>query len=204
MILFILAAIITYKIFGYVGLFEKPFVLTVMIAYLLLHEAFHGIGYYLGGCKWNNISFGILLEKGIFYCMGYQELTKKNILLSLQMPFTFLSVIPYIIAVIFHLPVLAWLAVINFMGAAMDMAMFIYISRIGDCHYGESGAPNEFVLITSKDLSKKKSIFLRLKEVKDYKKQDFVFQNIKRFQWTKFSIIILLVIIGIDLLNLIG
>ena len=203
LILFVLAAIGTFRIFGYTGFMDTPFVLTMMIIYFCLHEALHGVGYYLGGTDLKNIAFGVLLEKGIFYCMGYQELTKKNILLSLQMPFTVITVITYIISIIFHIPVLAWLSVINFMGAAMDMAMFFYIARIKDVHYSESGAPNEFVLISSEDLSKKGSIFLKLKEVKDYKKEDYVFHDIKRFQYTKASLIILGILILYDLLIII-
>ncbi len=204
MVIFVFAAIITYKIFGYTSFFDTPFILTIMIFYFFLHEAFHGVGYYLGGTKLENIAYGILLEKGIFYCMGYQEITKKNILISLQMPFTVLSVFPYVIGVVFHLPILCWLAVVNFMGASMDMAMFFYISRIKNVHYSESGKPNEFVLITSENLSKKKNLFLRLKEVKDYKKEDYEFQNIKRFQCTKLSFYILLGCIFLDIINLIG
>jgi hypothetical protein len=204
MILFILASIVTYKIFGYTGFMDTPFILIIIIGYFCLHEFMHGVGYYLGGCKKENIAFGVLLEKGIFYCMGYQELTKKNILLSLQMPFTVLSVIPYFIGVFFHLSVLSWLAVINFMGAAMDMAMFFYVLGIKNVHYSEAGPPNQFVLISNEDLTKRKNIFFHIKEVKDYKKEDYVFKDIKRFQYTKLSFIILVVVIAIDLLTVLG
>ncbi len=115
------------------------------------------------------------------------------------MPFTILTVIAYIVAVIFHIPFLGFLAIINFMGASMDMAMFYYISRIKNVHYSESGKPNEFVLITSEDLKKKKSIFLRLKEVKDYKKEDYEFSNFKRFDCTKLSFFLLLGCVVLDL-----
>ena len=75
-----------------------------IIGYLMLHELLHGIGYFLGGTKRSNITYGIELEKGIFYAMAYQKLTKKNILISLQMPFVVIGVITYIIGVIFNLP----------------------------------------------------------------------------------------------------
>ena len=146
---FVIMAIITILLIGYTAIFQKPFILTLIIIYFAIHELLHGIGYFIGGTKLKNISYGIALEKGIFYCMGYQEITKKNILISLQMPFMVIGVITYIIGIIFKLRVLTWLSVFNIMGAAMDMAMFIFISGIKNVHYSESGKPNEFVLITS-------------------------------------------------------
>lgn len=200
--IFILAMIITLYLFGFQNHFSHPFIYTILISYFCLHEAMHGVGYYLGGCNPKKISYGILLEKGIFYCMCYQEITKKNILISLQMPFTILTIIPYIIGIIFHLPFVAFLAVVNFVGASMDMAMFFYISRIKDVHYSESGKPNEFVLITSEDLTKKKSIFLKLKEVKDYKKEDYEFSEFKTFNCTKTSFWLLVVCVVLDILTI--
>ena len=98
----------------------NSFVLIVCIlGYFALHEFLHGVGYFLGGCKLKNIQFGICLEKGIFYAMAYQKITKKNILISLQMPFMIIGVITLIISTIFKLPLLALLSVINFSGASI-------------------------------------------------------------------------------------
>ena len=201
-IIFIILGITNLKLIGFVGIFRKPFILTIVILYFFLHELLHGIGYYIGGTKLKNISYGILLEKGMFYCMGYQEITKKNILLSLQMPFMVLGIITYIIGIILNLSVLVWLSVFNIMGASMDIVMFLYISRIKNVHYSETGNPDEFVLITEEDLNKKKSIFLKVVETKNYKKEDYEFDNIKRLSCTKSSIIALIVILGLDIINL--
>ena len=201
-IIFIILGIINLKLIGFVGIFRKPFILTMVILYFFLHELLHGIGYYIGGTKLKNISYGILLEKGLFYCMGYQEITKKNILLSLQMPFMVLGIITYIIGITLNLSVLVWLSAFNIMGASMDIVMFLYISRIKNVHYSETGNPDEFVLITEEDLNKKKSIFLKVIETKNYKKEDYEFDNIKRLNCTKSSIIALIVILGLDIINL--
>ena len=201
-IIFIVFAIITIKLIGIVGIFRFPFILTILILYFALHELIHGVGYFIGGTKLKNIAYGIFLEKGIFYCMGFQEITKKNILISLQMPFMVIGVITYIIGVVFYIPLLVWLSVFNIMGAAMDMAMFFYILGIKNVHYSESGEPDEFVLITDEDLTKKNNLFIKIKEVKDYKKEDYEFKNIKRFKCSKSSWIALLVLIGLDLVNL--
>lgn len=177
-------------------------VFILIIGYLMLHEFLHGVGYFLGGTKRKNITYGIELEKGIFYAMAYQKLTKKNILISLQMPFMVIGVITYVIGIIFNIPLLVLLSIVNLSGAAMDMAMFIYFLRLPkDFTYSESGNPDEFVVISSEDLSKKKSIFLNLVEVKDYKEKDFEFKNLKKIKVTKTSIILLIVFILLGLVT---
>lgn len=173
-----------------------------IIGYLMLHELLHGIGYFIGGTKRKNITYGIELEKGIFYAMAYQKLTKKNILISLQMPFTVIGVITYIIGVIFNLPLLVTLSIVNISGASMDLAMFIYFLRLPkDFTYSETGNPDEFVVISSEDLTKKKSIFLNQVEVKDYKEKDFEFKDLKKIKITKLSIILIVVFILLGLIT---
>ncbi len=177
-------------------------VFLLMILYLMLHEFLHGVGYFLGGTKRKYITYGIELEKGIFYAMAYSKLTKKNILISLQMPFMVIGVITYIIGIIFNIPLLVFLSIINLSGASMDLAMFIYFLRLPkDFTYSESGNPDEFVIISSEDLTKKKSIFLKLVEVKDYKEKDFEFKNLKKFKVTKTSIIILVAFLLLGLIT---
>lgn len=180
----------------------NTFVLFItMILYLWFHEVLHGIGYIIGGTKRKNVKYGICLEKGIFYCMAYQEITKKNILISLQMPFMVIGVITYIIGVIMNLPLLVLLSAINISGASMDLAMFYYISRLPkDTTYSESGESDEFVLISSEDLTKKKNIFLKIVDEKEYNVKDYIFDSFKKFEITKASIYIL---VGFILLGLV-
>ena len=177
-------------------------VFILIILYLMLHELLHGIGYFLGGTKRKYITYGIELEKGIFYAMAYSKLTKKNILISLQMPFMVIGVITFIIGVIFNIPLLVLLSIVNISGASMDLAMFIYFLRLPkDFTYTESGNPDEFVIISSKDLTKKKSIFLKIVEVKDYKEKDFEFKNLKKIKCTKTSIIVLILFLLLGLIT---
>ena len=176
--------------------FNNPLILFILIIlYLMLHEFLHGVGYFIGGVKRRNIQYGIKLEKGIFYAMAYQELTKKNILISLQMPFMVIGVITYIVGIIFNIPLLVLLSIINISGASMDLAMFFYISRLKNVTYSESGEPDEFVLISNEDLTKNKSIFLKIVKVKDYKKEDYIFNVDKKIDITKTSIIIMIAFI---------
>ena len=59
---------------------------VLIILYLMLHEVLHSIGYYIYGAKYKNIVYGIELEKGIFYCLCKQNVSKKNIMNSLMYP----------------------------------------------------------------------------------------------------------------------
>ena len=70
-----------------------------------------------------------------------------------------------------------------------------------DFTYSESGNPDEFVIISSEDLTKKKSIFLKLVEVKDYKEKDFEFKNLKKIKVTKASIILLVLFLLLGLVT---
>lgn len=177
-------------------------VFLFIILYLMLHELFHGFGYLIGGTKRKYITYGIELEKGIFYAMAYSKLTKKNILISLLMPFIVIGVITYVIGIIFNIPLLVFLSAVNISGASMDLAMFIYFLRLPkDFTYSESGNPDEFVVISSEDLSKKKSIFLKIVEVKDYKEKDFEFKNLKKVKITKLSIVLLILFLILGLLT---
>lgn len=177
-------------------------VFILIILYLMLHEFLHGVGYFLGGTKRKYITYGIELEKGIFYAMAYSKLTKKNILISLQMPFMVIGVITFIIGVIFNIPLLVLLSVVNISGASMDLAMFIYFLRLPkDFTYSESGNPDEFVVISSEDLTKKKSIFTRIVEVRDYKEKDFEFKNLKKIKVTKTSIIMIVLFLLLGLIT---
>ncbi len=187
----VLVAVPTFFLHGFDGLqLDWMILFFLTILWLMFHEFWHGVGYYLGGTKLKNIAYGICLDKGIFYCMSYQEVSKKNIQISLLFPFFVIGVFTYIIGMIFHFPVLVILSVFNIMGASMDLAMFFFFLRLPkDMIYSESGQGDQFVVISNQDLTKKKSIFVRIIEEKEYRKEDYIFPNVKRFTITKFSII---------------
>ena len=202
-IIFVLFLVVTVLLNRSVFIGSENFVVfsVAMILYLCLHELLHGLGFYLGGTKRKNIKYGMCLEKGIFYCMAYQEISKKNILISLQMPFMVIGVITYIIGVVSNIPLLTLLSIINLTGASMDIVMFMYILKLPkDITYSESKEPDEFVLISNTDLTKKKNLFFEITKVKDYKKEDYVFKNTKKVEISKTSIIILVVFVIVGIL----
>jgi hypothetical protein len=176
------------------------FILTTLLLYFALHEVLHGIGYILGGAKPKNIYFGVALEKGILYCLCREEVKKKCILASLQMPFMVIGVITYIISILINNELLLILSIANLVGASMDIVMFLYIAGIKKVRYSETDANDEFVLISKEDLTKKKSIFFKIKEVKDYNKKDFEFKKMKRVTISKFSFVALIIVILLDLI----
>lgn len=202
-IIFVLFLVVTVLLNRSVFVGSKNFVVfsVAMILYLCLHELLHGLGFYLGGTKRKNIKYGMCLEKGIFYCMAYQEISKKNILISLQMPFMVIGVITYIIGIVFNIPLLTLLSIVNLTGASMDIVMFMHILKLPkDITYSESNEPDEFVLISNTDLTKKRNLFFKITKVKDYKKEDYIFKNTKKLEISKPSIIILVVFVIVGIL----
>ena len=184
LVVFILLLVLTSALnIDIMSVFNKlPFieVLALLMIYMVLHELLHGIGYRITGSKSNKIKYGVELEKGILYTLVLEEVPKKNILVSLQMPFVIIGIITYILGYILNIPLLVLLSIFNLMGASMDLVMFIYISRIKDVHYAETKASNEFILISKEDLTKRKSLFFRIIEEKEYKKEDYIIKSDKK------------------------
>lgn len=203
LVVFILLLVLTSALnIDIMSVFNKlPFieVLALLMIYMVLHELLHGIGYRITGSKSNKIKYGVELEKGILYTLVLEEVPKKNILVSLQMPFVIIGIITYILGYILNIPLLVLLSIFNLMGASMDLVMFIYISRIKDVHYAETKASNEFILISKEDLTKRKSLFFRIIEEKEYKKEDYIIKSDKKITISKASIIftIIYLIFGI-------
>ena len=65
----------------------------IMILWFVLHEIIHGIAYLLCGVKKENITFGVVLEKGILYCRCNEFVGKKTILISCIAPFVVIGII---------------------------------------------------------------------------------------------------------------
>lgn len=195
-IIFIIMLIITDVVFRIIfSPLEIQITTLLMVFWFILHELLHGIGFIIGGVKRKNIKYGAAFEKGILYTMALQEVSKKGILISLQMPFMVISVLTYIIGIICNINILVLLSIINFTGAALDIVMFLYIMKLKNITYSETGEPDEFVIISKEDLTKKKSLFFKIIEVKDYKKEDFKFKVDSRLTISKRSLISLIIFI---------
>lgn len=137
---------------------DKTFAITFafMVPYFLLHEILHSVSYVLNGAKFKNVTYGAHLEKGVLCCLCKQNITRKNILISLLFPFVIIGVITYVIGVLINSPVLILLSIMNISGCSGDIMMFLGLSKIKGFEYSEYDDPTSFGLYTSEDLSNKK------------------------------------------------
>lgn len=171
-------------------------ILILLIPYLIFHEILHSISYVLHGAKFENITYGAHLEKGILCCLCKQNITKKNILISLVYPLIFIGIITYIIGIIIDNSVLVSLSIFNISGCAGDIFMFIGLSKLKNFEYSEYDNPMAFGLYSSEDLSKKKMYALDFKGTTDkLEKQDMKKIRISKASWITFAIFILVAIL---------
>lgn len=173
--------------------------LPIMMLYFAMHEIFHAIGYLLYGAKLNKLTFGMELEKGVFYCLCKQDITRKNILHSVLFPFFYLGVVTLIISLIFELPLLAILSLLNISGASADIMYFIFLIKLPkDIKFSELDDGTAFAILADTDVSKIKHIGLDFIEKKEkVERKDFKRLKITKLSYVVLIISIILLVIGI-------
>ena len=171
-------------------------IFILMIPYLILHEVLHSVSYVLHGAKYENITFGAHLELGLLCCLCKQNITRKNILMSLIYPFFFIGVLTYIIGIMMDWPLLIALSIINISGCAGDLIMFLNFLRIKNFEYSEFDNPIAFALYSEKDLSKRKMFGLKYLDTKKELKRE----KLKKVTISKTSIIFFIIILIVGLL----
>ncbi len=139
--------------------FDITFLL--LIPYLILHEFLHSISYVIHGASFKNITYGAHLEKGILCCLCKQNVTRKNILISLLYPFFWIGVVTYIIGIATNNAVFIMLSIFNISGCAGDLIMFLAFLKLRDFEYSEYDNPTAFGLYSSNDLSNTKLFGLK-------------------------------------------
>lgn len=144
--------------------------IMLMILWMALHELLHGIGFSIfKEVKHKNIKYGIALEKGVFYCMCQQKISKCNILTSLMFPLTFIGIITLVIGLLIRNITLVLLSIVNISGAIGDIAMFISILLMPkNIEYIDFDDNTGFYLISEHDLSKSKLIGFKYDSVKEW------------------------------------
>ena len=170
--------------------------LLLMLGYLCTHELLHSLAYVIYGAKYKNISYGVALEKGVLYCLCKQNITKKNILHSLMYPLFFIGIITYIIALIYKMPTLFLLSIMNIAGSIGDIIMFIFIYKLKDIEFSEYDSVLGFAIYSKKDLSKLKPFGLKYKETREELKRN----NDRKINITYKSLIILIVLLILSLI----
>ena len=161
-VLLIFMVILTYLLCGNLDFIEDINLISIVciILWVFLHELLHSIGFIsLGKVRGKNVVFGIELEKGIFYCMCKQEISKINIIISLLFPLVLIGFITYFLGLYFNNNLLILLSVFNISGAVGDIAMLIDIIRMpNDIKYLDLDDTTSFTILSKSDLSKNKYI----------------------------------------------
>lgn len=197
----IMLTVIIIKVFNLnieINNFNMSITYFLLFPYMMVHEILHSIGYVINGVKFNKISYGIHLEKGILCCSCKQEIERKCILWSLIYPLLFIGIITYILGLIFNLPILLMLSIINIAGCIGDIIMFLEFIKIDDFKYFEYDNPLAFGITTSKDMSNYKMFALKQFDEKNYKQT-----NNKKIEISKTSILFLVFYYLIGIINII-
>lgn len=141
-----------------------------MFLYLIVHELFHALGYSLFAKNKKNIKIGITLERGVLYAACQELISKRGILVSLVFPLLFLSIIPFPIALIFHIDWLILYSIINFGGAIGDILMTILILKMPETiEYIDYDNSVGAYIISDSDISNIKSLGFKLGETGNFK-----------------------------------
>ena len=166
--------------------------LILMLPYLVLHEILHSVAYVIHGADFKNITYGAHMEKGILCCLCKQNITKKNILISLVYPLIFIGIFTYVIGILTNCGVLIFLSILNISGCSGDIIMFIALSRLENFEFSEYDNPLAFGLYTKEDLSNKKMFGLKYLGTQDeLEKKDLKKVRISKVSYIYFAIMIL-------------
>lgn len=161
---------------------------VLIILYLMLHELLHSIGYYIYGARYRNIVYGIELEKGIFYCLCKQNVSKRNIMNSLMFPLFYIGIVTYILSFLIDSSYLLILSLFNISGCVGDIFTFLFIMKLDkDVEFSEFDDTTSFGLYSDKDIDKYKHIGIKYIETKDR----LVRKELTKVKVSKFSYIIL-------------
>ncbi|MBQ2873064.1 MAG: DUF3267 domain-containing protein [Bacilli bacterium] len=154
------------------------------IFYFVIHEILHSIAYCIYGAKFKNIVYGIALEKGVFYCLCKENISKKNILNSLFFPLFYMGIVTYIISFIINSPILLILSIFNIVGCCGDILAFLFLVKLDkNIKFSELDDATSFAVYSDKDISKKKSLGIKYIETKDkIERKDLI--KIKISKWS--------------------
>ena len=177
-----------------------------MIIWLIIHEILHGIGFSIFKCvDKRSITFGMFLEKGIFYCMCKQNIPKKVILTSLFFPVTIIGVVTLIIGMIINSYILVFLSVLNIVSSIGDIVMIIYFIKVpSDIIYLDLDDPTSFTVVTHTDISNLHVIGIKLDSTGIYDSKKMVSHDRRRVVISKYSYVLIFIFFILILIKVIG
>jgi len=163
--------------------------LPITMLYMALHEVLHALGYLLYGANFKKITFGMELEKGVFYCLCKEDISRKNILNSVLFPLFYIGVLTLTIGIVFKLPLLVVLSLLNISGASADIMYFMFIVKLDkSIKFSELDDGTSFAILSDKDVSKVKHIGLEYVE----KRSNIERNDLKKIKVSKLSYIVLI------------
>ena len=159
--------------------------LPSMLGYMILHELLHALGYIVNGAKSEKITFGMELEKGVLYCLCKQDVSRNNILNASMYPLFWIGIVTFIISIIFKMPLLLLLSVINISGAAGDIMYFVFISKLDkNVMFSELDDGTSFAILSEQDISQTNHFGLEfIEKVNEIPRKDFKRVKITRLSW---------------------
>jgi len=164
LLLFIVGFCILILTYGYINN-SVGLLLIEFVIYMIIHEIIHGLAFSLFCKNKGNVKYGAMLEKGVIYSMCQERISRKGALISLLAPTVVLTIIAFIIALIFRIDDLAILSIFNLSGAAGDLLMTYFLLRLPkDVQYIDYDNVIGFYLISKEDLSKYKSKIVKFVE----------------------------------------
>lgn len=169
--------------------------LLLYFIWMFIHEFFHGIGFsFTKNIEHKNIVYGACLEKGVFYCMCKEMISKNGIIISLLFPFFFLGVFTFFLGVVVNSNILILLSLFNIVGCVGDLAMFFSFIKLPDFKYVDLDDCTGFFLVSDVDLTNYKLYGINLIEIGDYSDLDKA-SDYKKFTISKLSFIIFILMI---------
>jgi len=199
LVIFIVGFIIMFLLYGVIQTNNMGFALLGLFIYLAIHEVIHGIAFSCFCKDKKNVKYGAMLEKGVLYAMCQERISKKGAYISLLAPTIVLTFIALIPACIFRIDYLVMLAIFNLSGAAGDLLMTLFLTKLPkDIQYIDYDNVIGFYLLSKEDLSKYNSFYV--KYVKSGKDSDKLINKsiktiyISKQSWIVFAMLAILYI----------
>lgn len=168
----------------------------LMFIWLIIHELLHGIGFLIfKEVNIKNITLGMALEKGVFYCMCKKNIGKRIILTSLLFPITIIGFISLIIGIVINNYELVFLSILNIVSSIGDIVMIIYFLKCPrDITYLDLDDCTSFTVISNKSLDNIKVPGIILSKKGIYNPTLMYSKDKRRIVISKFSYLLLIII----------
>lgn len=178
----------------------------MLFFWLILHELLHALGFLLfREVDKKNITFGMFLERGVFYCMCKQKIGKKVILTSLVFPVLVIGVITLIIGMIFNQFELVYLSILNIVSSIGDIVMMIYFLKAPrDIIYLDLDDCTSFTVVSREDIESIRVMGIHLADKGIYKEEKMYSKDKRKVVISKASYFLIIFIFIFIMIRIIG